>query len=173
MVRIVNVVLRSSVYLAGAATGVVVALPLMAASFGAVAASRAVPPVVAIGEMGPHEPVYQASMVNRAAKGPRLDIGIPTASTAGEGAPVAIPVGATTFAPPVVPATAPGTMTPADATPSAIPASTIPASSIPGAPGPTRAMETPRGCLSSLGVTKSNLATEEMTVCVADASLIN
>lgn len=37
---------------------------------------------------------------------------------------------------------------------------------------PSRTMKATRGCASSVGVTRSNLSTEELTVCVADASMI-
>ncbi|MDQ0511942.1 hypothetical protein [Ancylobacter amanitiformis] len=143
---------KSSLYLLGAASGFAVAIPLTAAAVGA-GASAWSNPIVA----GLHGPaaVLQAPMVNRAAKGPRLDIRIPSApggSSMVARSELAAGVVQTSGPAPMAGATA-------DAT---------------GQPVPRpRAMQAPRGCLSSIGVTRSNLVTDETVVCVADASIIN
>lgn len=151
---------RTSAYVAGAATGLMVALPLVAASVGAVAASRAVPPVVAIDSIGPDMPIFQASQVNRTAKGPRLDGDPRRAFGIRAPAPMADQADGTGTVPAILPVAAPVT---APAAPKAPPKA---------APSPTRAVETPRGCLSAIGAPQSNLATEELTICVADASVL-
>ena len=62
---------------------------------------------------------------------------------------------------------------PAASAPAAAPAPVIVNSQPEPAPlAPSRATRTPKGCLSALGVTKSSLSTEELTICVADASMI-
>lgn len=138
-------VFKGSAYLLGAATGVVLMVPLTVGALGAGAMVRLSPQPVAIEAMGPQgvlsRNVVQAPMVNRAAKGPRLDI-----------APVP-PAAATTKAGSVRPVV--------DNGPPPLPAA------------PPRATRTPKGCLSAIGVTKSSLTTEDLTVCVADASIID
>lgn len=117
-----------SAYLLGAATGVVLMVPLTAASLATGSMERLAPHPVAIEAFGPGAPsaAVQAPQVNRAAKGPRLDH----------------------------------------------PPSVVTNGPVPVAPTPSRATRTPKGCLSAIGVTKSSLSTEELTVCVADASMI-
>lgn len=62
---------------------------------------------------------------------------------------------------------------PAASAPTTAPAPVIVNSQPEPAPlAPSRATRTPKGCLSALGVTKSSLSTEELTICVADASMI-
>lgn len=124
---------RGVAYLLGAATGVALMVPIAAAAVGGGTVARLAPQPLAIEFIGPSRSVAQAPAVNRAAKGPRLDIAPPTTR-------------------PVVD--------------NAIPAASGPAV-------PPRVMRTPKGCLSSIGVTRANLATEELTVCVADASMID
>ena len=137
-----GVLFKTSFYVAGAVTGLMVAIPLVGASVGVGAVSRSVPPIAAIDPIGPRALAIQAPMINRANKGSRLEIVSPASGT-GQSTHERTP---SAVAEPV--------MTPKSAKP------------------PARAMETPRGCLLSIGVTKSNLATEELTVCMADASMI-
>jgi hypothetical protein len=137
---VVSTAFKGSAYLLGAVTGAALMVPVTAGALSAGAIARITPHPVAIEMMGPPANL-RAPVVNRAAKGPRLDSG-----PAGTPAAVA-PAGAATR--PVV-----DSATPAPAS-------------------PPRVMRTPKGCLSAMGVTKSNLATEELTVCVADASIVN
>nr|WP_281493641.1 hypothetical protein [Ancylobacter koreensis] len=127
----------------GAATGAILMVPITAAAVSSGSFVRLAPQPLAIDVIGPAS-LVPAPVVNRAAKGPRLDIA-PATATQIPAAPAAPGVN------PVV----------ENATPS-IPASTT----------PPRVMRTPKGCLSSIGVTRANLATEELTVCVTDASTI-
>ncbi|WP_246668945.1 hypothetical protein [Ancylobacter sp. TS-1] len=132
---------RGVAYLLGAATGAVLMVPIAAAALSNGTFARLAPQPLAIEAIGPARSV-PAPVVNRAAKGPRLDI---------------------------APAATSGPATPAEATDPVVD-NTARAGS--GTAVPPRVMRTPKGCLSSIGVTKSNLATEELTVCVADASMI-
>lgn len=138
-------VFKGSAYLLGAATGVVLMVPLTVGALGAGAMVRLAPQPVAIEAMGPpgvlSRNAVQAPMVNRAAKGPRLNV-----------AP----------APPAATRTMDGEARPVvDNGPLPTPAT------------PPRATRTPKGCLSAIGVTKSSLSTEDLTICVADASIID
>lgn len=133
---------RGVAYLLGAATGAVLMVPITAAAVNGGTFARLAPHAMAIDAIGPAKAV-PAPVVNRAAKGSRLDV-VPAAQ-----APAATP------APTVNPVADTGTPS--------VPASTT----------PPRVMRTPKGCLSSIGVTRANLATEELTVCVADASTIS
>lgn len=137
-------VFKGSAYLLGAATGVVLMVPLTVGALGAGAMVRLSPQPVAIEAMGPQgvlsRNVVQAPMVNRAAKGPRLDVApTPPAARAMDG----------------------GSRPVVDNGPLPTPAA------------PPRATRTPKGCLSAIGVTKSSLSTEDLTICVADASIID
>ncbi|WP_454683555.1 hypothetical protein [Ancylobacter moscoviensis] len=137
-----NAAFKGSAYILGAATGIALMVPLTAGALGAGAVSRLSPQPVAI-EGSLQRNFAVAPVVNRAAKGPRLDIapaGVPAQSTSG------------------TPAGKPSVIESASETRPAAPA---------------RVMRTPKGCLSAIGVTKSNLATEELTVCMADASIID
>lgn len=146
--------LRGSMYLLGTATGLALVIPLAAAAFTAHPAARQAP-IVAIG--APAGTVMQSQLINRSSKGARLDMHVPSA-----------PAGHNSSAPntsvivkiqPVVPTSR--TATSEEVKPAS--ASTAPAA---------RAMPSLKGCLSGIGVTKSNLTTEELTICVADASII-
>lgn len=143
---------KGSAYLLGATTGVALMVPLTAGALATGSMTRLAPHPVAIEAFGPgaasNRAVSQAPMVNRAAKGPRLDAG-PRPATAASAVPVA-------------PAAASGPAKAAPVVDNAQPAPLTPA----------RATRTPKGCLSAIGVTKSSLSTEELTVCVADASMI-
>ena len=141
MAGIVSTAFKGSVYLVGMATGAALMVPVVAGALGTGAIARVTPRPVAIEMMGPPAALAHAPIVNRAAKGPRLDIG-PAGAPAATG-----PAGAATRA-------------------ASDSVSTLPAT-------PPRVMRTPKGCLSAIGVTKANLATEELTVCVADASVVN
>lgn len=136
-------VFKGSAYLLGAMTGVAFMVPLTAGALATGSLTRAAPQAIAIDAFGPELGARQAHLVNRASKGSRLD---------------AMPQ-------PTPAATAP--------VPASAPAPVIVNSQPEPAPlAPSRATRTPKGCLSALGVTKSSLSTEELTVCVADASLI-
>lgn len=139
----IDSVFKGSAYLLGAVTGVAFMVPLTAGALATGSLTRAAPQAIAIDAFGPDMAVRQAHLVNRAGKGARLD---------------AMPQ-------PTPAATAP--------VPATAPAPVIVNSQPEPAPlAPSRATRTPKGCLSALGVTKSSLSTEELTVCVADASLI-
>lgn len=153
MLKLGATALRGSIYALGTITGLAIAIPLAAAAFTAHPARLSAPVVPISVSAGP---VEQAHLVNRATKGSRLDVRAPAApveNSAAENMTVIVK------ASPVI----------APATRTATSAETKPASALP----PTRAMPSLRGCLSSIGVTKSNLTTEELTVCMADASTVN
>lgn len=142
----VDSIFKGSAYLLGAITGVVFMVPLTAGALATGSLSRAAPQAIAIDAFGPDMAPRQAHLVNRAGKGARLDVSPRPASAP---APVATPA-ATPEAERAIATTQPE----------------------PTLPAPSRATRTPKGCLSALGVTKSSLSTEELTVCVADASMI-
>ncbi len=148
----------ASIYILGAASGFALAIPLAAVALGANTSALIAPPVASL--YGPTALPLQAHMVNRTAKGARLDIRTPAVP----GAPTIVaksdPVAAG-----AVPARA--------GADNAAPAQAAPVRII---PLPTRsgaARPTPKGCLSAMGATSANLATDELTVCVADASVIS
>ncbi|GLK85215.1 hypothetical protein [Ancylobacter defluvii] len=137
-------------YLFGAATGLAVALPLAAVAF--------TPERVAAPEPRAIEApaVSQSTMVNRATKGPRLDITVPAAAL--PTAPVQAP------APDLardMPTVAPQ------------PALDMKAPGAPRAPAGAAPAPMPRGCLSALGGIRPNIPTENLTVCIADISTLN
>ncbi|TSJ64650.1 hypothetical protein FO470_05175 [Starkeya sp. 3C] len=142
-----NAAFKGSAYILGAATGIALMVPLTAGALGAGAVSRLSPQPVAI-EGSLQRNFAAAPVVNRAAKGPRLDIA---------------PAGTST----------PGTSAQSPSSPPAAKAPVIESASETRPAVPARVMRTPKGCLSAIGVTKSNLATEELTVCMADASIID
>ena len=150
----IDSIFKGSAYLLGAVTGVALMVPLAAGALATGSMTRVAPQVVAIEAFGPAmqpgQGAVQAHLVNRTAKGPRLDL-----------APR--PAAASTAPAVIAPARAPATM-PAPAMVNNLPE--------PAPAAPSRATRTPKGCLSALGVTKHSLSTEELTVCVADASII-
>lgn len=152
----IDSIFKGSAYLLGAVTGVALMVPLAAGALATGSMTRAAPQVVAIEAFGPAmqpgQRAVQAHLVNRTAKSSRLDLAPRPA--AASPAPAVI-----------VPARAPATIpVPAPAMVNNLPE--------PAPAAPSRATRTPKGCLSALGVTKHSLSTEELTVCVADASMI-
>lgn len=147
-----------SAYLWGTVTGLVIAIPLTGAVFGAVAlATPSVAPVAtnSVQTVNP-QAMLQSLSINRMTKTAALTI-------KKRSAPVVINPAAEGSA---------GVSTSAKAAPvkaDAVKADALPAPIVPKA----RTMRALKGCLSSIGVTKANIATEELTVCVADASIIN
>lgn len=141
---------RGSMYFLGTATGLALAIPLAAAAFTAHPIIREAP-IVPIAT--PAAMVLQSHLINRSGKGSRLEVRLPSAP-ADEGTSV------------VVKAPTANTLRTATTEQDASGRSS-------SAVQPARAMPSLKGCLSSIGVTKSNLTTEELTVCVADASIIN
>jgi hypothetical protein len=147
----------ASLYILGAASGFALAIPLAAVALGANTGARMAPPVASL--YGPALLPLQSHMVNRTAKGARLDIRAPAAP------------GGTTMVARSEPMTASGSATGkvAESAASSISGpvriTPVPTQSSPGRP-------TPRGCLSAMGATRANLATDELTICVADASVI-
>ncbi len=141
---------RGSVYFLGTATGLALAVPLAAAAFTAHPIIREAPiaPIAA-----PAGTILQSHLINRSSKGSRLEVKLP-AAPAQEGTSVVVK--------------APSANTLRTATTEQ---NTSGKSS--NALQPARAMPSLKGCMSSIGVTKSNLTTEELTVCVADASVTN
>lgn len=139
----------ASLYFLGVASGFALAIPLAAVAVGAHAGTRVTPVA------GLHGPAiaYQSHMVNRSTKATRL--GIP------------MPVGADNSS--MVAKTGPSPSGDV-ATGDAAPVAAQPPRGAPTGTSPARA--TPKGCLSSIGATRANLATDELTVCVADASVI-
>ncbi|GLK72298.1 hypothetical protein KHC23_15680 [Ancylobacter dichloromethanicus] len=159
----IDSIFKGSAYLIGATTGVALMVPLTAGALATGSMTRLAPHPVAIEAFGPgaaaRHPVVRAPMVNRAAKGPRLDLAPRDAASSTVGSPAA-----SSLAPaPVRPTVSPAAVTPnvVNTGPETAPAA------------PARATRTPKGCLSAIGVTKSSLSTEELTVCVADASMIS
>ncbi|CAA0113707.1 Uncharacterised protein [Starkeya nomas] len=152
-----NAAFKGSAYILGAATGIALMVPLTAGALGAGAVSRLSPQPVAI-EGSLQRNFAAAPVVNRAAKGPRLDIAPAGTSTPGTSTPGTS-------------AQSPSTQSPS--TPPTAKAPVIESASETRPAAPARVMRTPKGCLSAIGVTKSNLATEELTVCMADASIID
>ncbi len=153
-------IVKGSAYLLGALTGVAFMVPLTAGALATGSLTRAAPTAIAIEAFGPETGVRQAHLVNRTAKAGRLDMA-PENVAPENAAENAAPAPAASEAPAASPL------------PSA-PARAIANSQPEPAPvAPTRATRTPKGCLSALGVTKSSLSTEELTICVADASIIN
>lgn len=155
---------KSSLYLLGAASGFAIAIPLTAAAVGGGAAGWAGRPAAAF----PAGTVFQSPMVNRGAKSARLDIHIPAApggvsmvaksefkSEFKSELPAAGTAGRAEEA--SAPALAAGAAMAEGAAPAVLPA--------------PRATQAPHGCLSSIGVTRANLVTDEITICVADAGL--
>ncbi|WP_371348763.1 hypothetical protein [Ancylobacter sp. IITR112] len=140
-------VFKTSAYLFGAATGVALMVPLTAGALATGSMTRAAPQPVAIESFGPEPGARQAHLVNRTGKGARLDIAAPAHAATAADTPLA---------------TSDRTPTPA----------IVNSQPEPAPIAPSRATRTPKGCLSALGVTKSSLSTEELTVCVADASMI-
>ncbi|MCB4770626.1 hypothetical protein LGR54_18620 [Ancylobacter sp. Lp-2] len=141
--------LVGTAYLFGAATGLAAALPLAALAFTPERVPHPAPRAIDA------PAVTQSPLVNRAPKGPRLDIIVP--ATTVPSAPSAAPTpdlarDAPPLAPkPAIDIKAPGT--------SPTPAGTAPAAM-------------PRGCLSALGGLRPNIPTENLTVCLADISTI-
>lgn len=140
---------RGSMYFLGTATGLALAIPLAAAAFTAHPATREAPlvPIAAPGA------VMQSQFVNRTGKGSRLEVRLPSAPVEESSSVVVKAPSTATLRTAAAQENASGKSS--NATPAA------------------RAMPSLKGCLSSIGVTKSNLTTEELTVCVADASIIN
>ncbi len=147
-----NAAFKGSAYILGATTGIALMVPLTAGALGAGAVSRLSPQPVAI-EGSLQRNFAAAPVVNRAAKGPRLDIAPAGTSTQGSSAQ--------------------GSSTQGISAPPAAKAPVVESASETRPAAPARVMRTPKGCLSAIGVTKSNLATEELTVCMADASIID
>ena len=128
-------------YLIGAATGVALTLPLAAVAF---TPERGPAPVAMHHLQGPV--ASQASLVNRASKGSRLDVVTPAQSR-----PMPTPspsLARETEPKPVI-------MQP------------------PRAPSGAAPAAMPRGCLSALGGIRPNIPTENLTVCIADISGID
>lgn len=148
-------IVKGSAYLLGALTGVAFMVPLTAGALATGSLTRAAPTAIAIEAFGPETGVRQAHLVNRTAKAGRLDMAPENAAENVAPAPAASET----------PAASPAPSTPARAIANSQPE--------PAPMAPTRATRTPKGCLSALGVTKSSLSTEELTICVADASIIN
>lgn len=144
---------KGSAYFWGTVTGLVIAVPLMGAVVGAVA--LATPSVAAIetrtmqtSTMQTVNPqaMLQSLSINRTTKTAALEIKKRPAPLVNNSAGMSTSVKA-----------------------DAVKADPLPLPVVPKA----RTMRTPKGCLSSIGVTKANIATEELTICVADASVIN
>ncbi|WP_428032730.1 hypothetical protein [Ancylobacter sp.] len=155
----IDSIFKGSAYLIGATTGVALMVPVTAGALATGSMTRLTPQPVAIEAFGPAAAspgmVMQSQMVNRTAKGPRLNFAPrPQAASA---APVT---------------TLPKTDLPKRAAPAA-PSAVVDNGAVPAPLAPSRATRTPKGCLSAIGVTKSSLSTEELTVCVADASVLS
>ena len=137
-----------SAYFWGTVTGLVIAIPLTGAVFGAVALatpSAAMVETHTVQTVNP-QAMLQSLSVNRTTKTAALEIKKRPAPAVDNSAGMSTTVKS-----------------------DAVKADALPLTTAPKA----RAMRTPKGCLSAIGVTKANLATEELTVCVADASIID
>lgn len=153
-------IVKGSAYLLGALTGVAFMVPLTAGALATGSLTRAAPTAIAIEAFGPEAGVRQAHLVNRTAKAGRLDMAPENVA----------PENATENVAPAPAASEAPAASPVPSTPARAIANSQPE---PAPVAPTRATRTPKGCLSALGVTKSSLSTEELTICVADASIIN
>ncbi|MDQ0349489.1 hypothetical protein [Ancylobacter vacuolatus] len=151
----IDSIFKGSAYLIGAVTGVALMVPLTAGALATGSMTRLAPQAMAIDAFGPGTGAMQSHLVNRTAKASRLD-SAPRPAAASPAPRVTVPARA--------PAPAPA------ATPARAIVNNLPE---PAPVTPSRATRTPKGCLSALGVTKSSLSTEELTVCVADASMIS
>lgn len=149
----IDSIFKGSAYLIGAVTGVALMVPLTAGALATGSMTRLAPQAMAIDAFGPGTGAMQSHLVNRTAKASRLD-SAPRPAAASPAPRVTVPARA--------PAPA--------ATPARAIVNNLPE---PAPVTPSRATRTPKGCLSALGVTKSSLSTEELTVCVADASMIS
>ena len=140
---------KGSAYFWGTVTGLVIAIPLTGAVFGAVALATpsAAIETQAVQTVNP-QAMLQSLSVNRATKTAALEIKKRPTPTVDNFAGMSTSVKSDAVK--------------ADAVPMPMPI-------VPKA----RTMRTPKGCMSSIGVTKANIATEELTVCVADASIID
>ncbi|TCK30534.1 hypothetical protein EV667_0625 [Ancylobacter aquaticus] len=152
----IDSIFKGSAYLLGAATGVALMVPLAAGALATGSMTRVAPQAMAIEAFGPEAGARQAHLVNRSGKGARLDVA-PRPAVSSR---------------PKMSSDSPAVIVPVRA-----PASTQTPTVVTNQPeiapvAPARATRTPKGCLSALGVTKSSLSTEELTVCVADASMI-
>jgi len=139
---------KGSAYFWGTVTGLVIAIPLTGAVFGAVALatpSAAALQAPVVQTVNP-QAMLQSLSVNRATKSAALEIKRRPAPAVDNSAGMSTSVKS-----------------------DAVKADALPLSITPKA----RTLRTPKGCLSSVGVTKANIATEELTVCVADASIID
>lgn len=145
--RLARAGFTGAAYLLGAASGIALALPLAATAF----TPERMPAPRAIEAPA----VTQALLVNRAAKGPRLEIHTPAPTVS---APVLPDLARD------APAPAPRPVSEEKAAPAAKPASPTPAGATPSLP---------RGCLSALGGLRPNIPTENLTVCIADISTID
>lgn len=139
---------KGSAYFWGTVTGLVIAIPLTGAVFGAVALatpSAAALEAPVVQTVNP-QAMLQSLSVNRTTKTAALEIKKRPAPAVDNSAGMSTSVKS-----------------------DAVKADALPLTTAPKA----RTMRTPKGCLSSIGVTKANIATEELTVCVADISVIN
>ncbi|MFD2032265.1 hypothetical protein ACFSKM_21820 [Ancylobacter dichloromethanicus] len=108
----IDSIFKGSAYLIGATTGVALMVPLTAGALATGSMTRLAPHPVAIEAFGPgaaaRHPVVRAPMVNRAAKGPRLDLAPRDAASSTVGSPAA-----SSLAPaPVRPTVSPAAVTP-------------------------------------------------------------
>jgi len=139
---------KSSAYFWGTVTGLVIAIPLTGAVFGAVALatpSAAIIETHSVQTVNP-QAMLQSLSINRTTKTAALEIKKRPAPTVDNSAGMSTTVKS-----------------------DAVKADALPLPIVPKA----RTMRTPKGCLSSIGVTKANIATEELTVCVAGASIVD
>ena len=139
---------KSSAYFWGTITGLVIAIPLTGAVFGAVALatpSAAIIETHSVQTVNP-QAMLQSLSINRTTKTAALEIKKRPAPTVDNSAGMSTTVKS-----------------------DAVKADALPLPIVPKA----RTMRTPKGCLSSIGVTKANIATEELTVCVAGASIVD
>lgn len=141
-----------TVYLFGAATGVAVALPLAAVAFAPERSAN--PQHLAIQTQTVQ--VSQSGLVNRSAKGDRLDIRIP-----------AVPMAAPAL--PAAPSQVAGEPQPVTG-PAIIP---VESRRIPVKPAGAAPTPLPRGCLSAMGGLPTKINTENLAVCMADISTLN
>lgn len=139
---------KGSAYFWGTVTGLVIAIPLTGAVFGAVALATPSPVMTAAPVVQTVNPqaMLQSLSVNRSTKTAALEIKKRPAPAVDTSAGMSTSVKS-----------------------DAVKADALPLSPLPKA----RTLRTPKGCLSSVGVTKANIATEELTICVADASIID
>ncbi|MBS7542308.1 hypothetical protein [Ancylobacter oerskovii] len=156
--------IAGTAFIFGAALGLAAALPLAALAFTPERMPAPMPRAIEA------PAITQSPMVNRTAKGPRLDLSAPAAARV---APSPAQTQEPGFAPGLAPDPAREPALARDVPPVPQPALDMKAPAAPRAPAGAAPGPMPRGCLSALGGIRPNIPTENLTVCMADISTID